>query len=52
MYRRVNRVVVELLWLELIWLIDWWGGVKVFSNCGVFFFISYFVILSELAFYG
>ncbi|XXG48600.1 hypothetical protein AAC387_Pa02g3001 [Persea americana] len=29
MYRRVNRVVVELLWLELIWLIDWWGGVKV-----------------------
>ncbi|KAJ8645186.1 hypothetical protein MRB53_006934 [Persea americana] len=30
MYRRVNRVVVELLWLELIWLIDWWGGVKDF----------------------
>ncbi|XP_043692583.1 1-acyl-sn-glycerol-3-phosphate acyltransferase 2-like [Telopea speciosissima] len=28
-YRRINRVVAELLWLELIWLIDWWGGVKV-----------------------
>ncbi|KAJ4979442.1 hypothetical protein NE237_010222 [Protea cynaroides] len=29
MYRRINRIVAELLWLELIWLIDWWGGVKV-----------------------
>eukprot|EP00262_Sarcandra_glabra_P007952 TRINITY_DN21100_c0_g1_i1.p1 TRINITY_DN21100_c0_g1~~TRINITY_DN21100_c0_g1_i1.p1 ORF type:complete len:382 (-),score=51.77 TRINITY_DN21100_c0_g1_i1:342-1487(-) len=29
MYRRVNRVVAELLWLELVWLIDWWAGVKV-----------------------
>lgn len=28
-YRRINRVVAELLWLELIWLIDWWAGVKV-----------------------
>ncbi|KAK1281501.1 1-acyl-sn-glycerol-3-phosphate acyltransferase PLS1 [Acorus calamus] len=29
MYRRINRLVAELLWLELIWLIDWWAGVKV-----------------------
>ncbi|KAI5392707.1 1-acyl-sn-glycerol-3-phosphate acyltransferase 2 [Lathyrus oleraceus] len=29
LYRRINRVVAELLWLELIWLIDWWAGVKV-----------------------
>ncbi|XP_020205465.1 1-acyl-sn-glycerol-3-phosphate acyltransferase 2 [Cajanus cajan] len=29
MYRRMNRVVAELLWLELVWIIDWWAGVKV-----------------------
>ncbi|XP_043693108.1 1-acyl-sn-glycerol-3-phosphate acyltransferase 2-like isoform X2 [Telopea speciosissima] len=29
MYRKINRVVAELLWLELVWLIDWWAGVKV-----------------------
>ncbi|XP_028774435.1 1-acyl-sn-glycerol-3-phosphate acyltransferase 2-like [Neltuma alba] len=29
LYRRINRLVAELLWLELIWLIDWWAGVKV-----------------------
>ncbi|KAL2466146.1 1-acyl-sn-glycerol-3-phosphate acyltransferase 2 [Abeliophyllum distichum] len=28
-YRRVNEVVAELLWLELVWLIDWWAGVKI-----------------------
>ncbi|KAK9125964.1 hypothetical protein Scep_014810 [Stephania cephalantha] len=28
-YRKINRVLVELLWLELIWLIDWWAHVKV-----------------------
>ncbi|PON91683.1 Phospholipid/glycerol acyltransferase [Trema orientale] len=28
-YRRINRVVAELLWLQLVWLIDWWAGVKV-----------------------
>ncbi|KAK1397515.1 1-acylglycerol-3-phosphate O-acyltransferase [Heracleum sosnowskyi] len=28
-YRKINRVVAELLWLELIWLIDWWAGVKI-----------------------
>ncbi|XP_076940818.1 1-acyl-sn-glycerol-3-phosphate acyltransferase 2-like [Bidens hawaiensis] len=28
-YRRINRYVVELLWIELVWLVDWWAGVKV-----------------------
>ncbi|KAK9104430.1 hypothetical protein Scep_021274 [Stephania cephalantha] len=28
-YRKINRVLVELLWLELVWLIDWWAHVKV-----------------------
>ncbi|KAK6941855.1 Phospholipid/glycerol acyltransferase [Dillenia turbinata] len=28
-YRRINRVLAELLWLELVWLIDWWANVKV-----------------------
>lgn len=30
-YRRINRELAELLWLELVWLIDWWAGVKVNS---------------------
>ncbi|XP_009615949.1 1-acyl-sn-glycerol-3-phosphate acyltransferase PLS1-like isoform X1 [Nicotiana tabacum] len=29
MYRRINKEVTELLWLELIWLFDWWANVKV-----------------------
>ncbi|KAH7543550.1 1-acyl-sn-glycerol-3-phosphate acyltransferase 3 [Ziziphus jujuba] len=29
LYRRINKVIAELLWLELIWLIDWWAGIKV-----------------------
>ncbi|GAV59027.1 Acyltransferase domain-containing protein [Cephalotus follicularis] len=29
LYRKINKVVAELLWLELIWLIDWWAAVKV-----------------------
>lgn len=29
LYRRINKVVADLLWLELIWLIDWWAGAKV-----------------------
>ncbi|XP_044468179.1 1-acyl-sn-glycerol-3-phosphate acyltransferase 2-like isoform X1 [Mangifera indica] len=29
LYRRINREVAELLWLELIWLFDWWAGIKV-----------------------
>ncbi|KVH94730.1 Phospholipid/glycerol acyltransferase [Cynara cardunculus var. scolymus] len=28
-YRRINRMVAELLWLELVWIVDWWAGVKV-----------------------
>lgn len=24
--------VTEYLWLELIWLIDWWAGIKVLSK--------------------
>lgn len=28
-YRRINRVLAELLWLELVWIFDWWAGVKV-----------------------
>lgn len=30
-YRRINKIIVELLWLELIWLIDWWACIKVFD---------------------
>lgn len=29
LYRRINRVVAELLWLQLVWLVDWWAGVKI-----------------------
>ncbi|KAJ0982343.1 hypothetical protein J5N97_010598 [Dioscorea zingiberensis] len=29
LYRRINRVVAELLWLQLVWLVDWWAGVEV-----------------------
>ncbi|KAG2314096.1 hypothetical protein Bca52824_017218 [Brassica carinata] len=25
LYRRINTRVVELLWLQLIWLVDWWA---------------------------
>ncbi|KAM0027710.1 putative 1-acylglycerol-3-phosphate O-acyltransferase [Helianthus debilis subsp. tardiflorus] len=28
-YRKINRIVVELLWIELVWMVDWWAGVKV-----------------------
>nr|QYJ54460.1 lysophosphatidic acid acyltransferase 2 [Delphinium elatum] len=28
-YRKINRVVAELLWVELVWLIDWWAHVKI-----------------------
>lgn len=33
-YRRINRCVAELLWLELVWLVDWWARVqiKVFTD--------------------
>lgn len=29
LFRRMNRMVAELLWLELVWIVDWWAGVKV-----------------------
>ncbi|KAI3984361.1 hypothetical protein MKX01_011315 [Papaver californicum] len=29
LYRRINRVVAELLWVELVWLVDWWANVKI-----------------------
>ncbi|KMZ59129.1 1-Acylglycerol-3-Phosphate Acyltransferase [Zostera marina] len=29
MYRKINRLLAELLWLQLIWLVDWWAGVQV-----------------------
>ncbi|XP_009395596.2 1-acyl-sn-glycerol-3-phosphate acyltransferase PLS1 [Musa acuminata AAA Group] len=29
LYRRINRVLAELLWLQLVWLVDWWAGVKI-----------------------
>ncbi|KAG9449497.1 hypothetical protein H6P81_009462 [Aristolochia fimbriata] len=29
LYRRINKEVAELLWVELVWLIDWWAGVKI-----------------------
>ncbi|KAK8943851.1 1-acyl-sn-glycerol-3-phosphate acyltransferase PLS1 [Platanthera guangdongensis] len=28
-YRKVNRRIVELLWLQLVWLVDWWAGVQI-----------------------
>ncbi|XP_062181980.1 1-acyl-sn-glycerol-3-phosphate acyltransferase PLS1-like [Phragmites australis] len=28
-YRRINRFLAELLWLQLVWVVDWWAGVKV-----------------------
>ncbi|KAG5242696.1 acyl-CoA:1-acylglycerol-3-phosphate acyltransferase family protein [Salix suchowensis] len=33
-YRKINRQLAELLWLELVWVFDWWAGVqiKVFAD--------------------
>ncbi|KAE8680585.1 1-acyl-sn-glycerol-3-phosphate acyltransferase 2 [Hibiscus syriacus] len=33
-YRKINRVLAELLWLQLVWIVDWWAGlkIKVFSD--------------------
>ncbi|KAJ8770938.1 hypothetical protein K2173_022110 [Erythroxylum novogranatense] len=28
-FRRINKIVSELLLLELIWLVDWWGNLKI-----------------------
>ncbi|KAH7430170.1 hypothetical protein KP509_09G086800 [Ceratopteris richardii] len=29
LYRRVNVMLMESLWSELVWLMDWWAGVQV-----------------------
>jgi len=31
-YRRINRFLAELLWLQLVWVVDWWAGVKVHAD--------------------
>ncbi|MCO5546762.1 hypothetical protein L7F22_000198 [Adiantum nelumboides] len=28
-YRKANVILMELLWSELVWLMDWWAGVRV-----------------------
>ncbi|MCO5600299.1 hypothetical protein L7F22_054409 [Adiantum nelumboides] len=28
-YRKANVILMELLWSELVWLMDWWAGVQV-----------------------
>lgn len=28
-YRKANVVLMELLWSELVWLMDWWAGVQI-----------------------
>ncbi|KAL6523242.1 1-acyl-sn-glycerol-3-phosphate acyltransferase 2 [Orobanche gracilis] len=35
-YRRINREVAELLWLELVWLVDWWAGVNNYHDSASF----------------
>lgn len=46
-YRRINRAVAELLWLELVWLVDWWAGVKVKkSKHAIAFLILHRLIIS------
>ncbi|MED6170844.1 1-acyl-sn-glycerol-3-phosphate acyltransferase [Stylosanthes scabra] len=29
LFRRINRVLTQSLWLQLTFLIDWWGGIKI-----------------------
>ncbi|KAL1298428.1 hypothetical protein HN51_042796 [Arachis hypogaea] len=29
LFRRINNVLTQSLWLELIFLIDWWGAIKI-----------------------
>ena len=42
LHRRINRLVAELLWLELVWIIDWWAGVKIqlFTDAETFRFLG------------
>ncbi|KAI9122498.1 hypothetical protein K1719_006338 [Acacia pycnantha] len=28
-YRTTNKLLLESLWLEVVWLFDWWAGIKV-----------------------
>ncbi|XP_031123061.1 1-acyl-sn-glycerol-3-phosphate acyltransferase PLS1 isoform X1 [Ipomoea triloba] len=28
-YRRINKEVTELLWMQFVWLFDWWANIKV-----------------------
>ncbi|XP_078434821.1 lysophosphatidyl acyltransferase 2 [Wolffia australiana] len=37
-YRKLNRIVAELLWLQLVWIFDWWAGVQVefFADPNIF----------------
>ncbi|WMV55748.1 hypothetical protein MTR67_049133 [Solanum verrucosum] len=32
-FRRINKEVAELLWLEIVWLFDWWANVKMSLCC-------------------
>ncbi|KAK4286566.1 hypothetical protein QN277_003104 [Acacia crassicarpa] len=29
LYRTINKLLLESLWLEVVWLFDWWAGIKV-----------------------
>ncbi|KAL3529862.1 hypothetical protein ACH5RR_009184 [Cinchona calisaya] len=29
LFRRINKEVAELLWLEIVWLFDWWANIKI-----------------------
>ncbi|KAM7497188.1 hypothetical protein LguiA_021602 [Lonicera macranthoides] len=29
LYRRINTVVAQLLWLEVVWIFDWWANIKI-----------------------
>lgn len=40
-YRRINRIFAELLWLELVWLVDWRAGVEVI-RFGYYICLCYF----------
>lgn len=44
MHRRFNKVVAELLWLETVWLFDWWAGVKVWMHCWFSAYIRMFYV--------
>lgn len=53
LYRQINVFLAELLWLQLIWLVDWWAGIKVCIILEqkvnhLFFFIHHLHIKSEV----